>query len=151
MLYQVLGYTMNTMRCAVLLMIALLMTGCSSGPPASTPQTFENAGTQANHDKQISLEGYPRLPSTVYVKDHVSVELHEKADGKGKYLRFTVPVGSGKNQCEKPPKDFKQEDLKLHAADGTVVGINDKIRVSGKLFWTKDHAWMDTPLYIEKL
>ncbi len=142
----------------LLLTIALLATGCSSAPPPATPMTYDTADVQANHDRQISLEGYARLPGMGVVSDIIGLDLYEKPDGKGKKMGLSVPVGSGKNQCEKPPKQYKAEDLKLHTADGTVVGPNDRIRVSGKLYWNKaaevpeGHvSFLAEPIYIEKL
>ena len=115
---------------------ALLLAGCASAPPPATPVSWKDFNSQANHDKQVSLEGYPRLPAAALVSDTMLIELHEQADGKGTNVSFSIPIGSSANQVEQPPKDYKETDLKLHANDGSLVGLESKIRVSGKLLYS---------------
>jgi hypothetical protein len=44
------------------LILILMITGCASAPPPGTPVTHDTACTAENHDKRVSIEGYPRLP-----------------------------------------------------------------------------------------
>jgi len=145
------------MRITALWLGILLVAGCSTPPPPpATPMTYQTINAQSNHEKQVSLEGYPRLPSMTMVSDTINLEIHEKPDGQGAKSHFKPKLGSGKNNCERPPKDYKDTDLKLHANDGTVVGINDKIRVAGKAHWSKttkgeDFVILMAPIDIQKL
>jgi hypothetical protein len=131
--------------------LAVTVMGCSSPPPPATPMTFENFNVQANHEKQISLEGYLRLPVTTLVSDTMLVELYEKVEGKGKFVPVSLYIGSGANQVEKPPKDYSDKDLKVHANDGTLLGLQDKVRVSGKLIYSPSSAILFKPVQIEKI
>lgn len=133
------------------LALAMLLWGCSSPPPPATPVTWTDFNVQANHDKQISLEGYVRLPAAALVSDTMLVELYEHEDGKGKPLSFSVRIGSGANQVEKPPKDYKENDLKLHANDGSLVGLQEKVRVEGKLVFSPSSSILFAPINVQKL
>ena len=141
---------MKLRKLAPLLLVCLL-SSCASPPPPATPMTFANFNSQANHEKQISLEGYLRLPSTTLVTDTIMIKLCESTDPKSKSLSFSLPVGSGANQVEKPPKDYGQKDLKLHANDGSLVDLSQKVRVSGKLIYSADSSILFAPVDVQKI
>lgn len=138
-----------------LCLMALVQVGCGKATPPATPITYDATNSEANNGKQVSLVGYARLPVMMSVSDTMLIELHEQADGKGKHVNFDVPIGTGANQLEKPPSRYKKEDLKLHASDGTVVGPDDKIRVSGELVWMKQPGapivWLTKPIVVERI
>jgi hypothetical protein len=140
-----------------LLLCAFLLPACSSAPPPGTPVTFQTIENQAHHDQQLEIEGYLRLPRMGLVTDTMLIELHPSADEKdATKVLVSMPVGTGSNQMEKPPKDYKREDLKVHTADGTVVGPDDKVRVSGKYYYNKTSATQVTtflakPVSVTKL
>lgn len=133
-----------------LLLLAVLSVGCSAPPPA-TPMQWDNYNVQANHEKQISLEGYMKLPVAAMVSDTMLVDLWEKAEGKGRCLPVSLRIGSGANQVEKPPKDYKDSDMKVHAKDGSLVGMGDHVRVSGKLIFSTSSSILFAPVEIEKI
>lgn len=141
----------------LLFFLALALQGCSSAPPPGAPVTFQTIESQAHHDKQLEIEGYLRLPSMGLVTDTMLIELHPSADDKDQTkVLVSMPIGTGKNQMEKPPKDYKREDLKVHAADGTVVGPKDKVRVSGKYYYNKTSptqvtTFLAKPVQVTKL
>jgi hypothetical protein len=132
-------------------LVVLATVGCSSPPPPATPMTWTNYNTQANNDKQISLEGYARLPVAGLVSDTMLVELYEQPDGKGAFIPFSTRIGSSANQVEKPPENYTQSDFKLHANDGSLVGLNDKIRVSGKLVYSPSTSILFEPIEVVKI
>ena len=136
-----------------LLLAALTLSflGCSSPPPPATAQTFANFNTQANHEKQISLEGYLRLPAATMVSDTMLLDLNETPDGKGKSVSVTMRVGSSANQVEKPPKDYTDKDLKVHANDGSLVEPQQKVRVAGKLIFSTSSSILYKPIDIQKI
>lgn len=125
--------------------------GCSSPPPPATPQTFANFNTQANHEKQISLEGYLRLPAAAMISDTMLLDLNENPDGKGKSVSVSIYLGSSANQVEKPPKDYSDKDLKVHANDGSLVGPDQKVRVAGKLIFSPSSSILFKPVDIQKI
>ena len=48
----------------------------------------------------------------------------------------SAKLGNGANNVEKPPEVYKNRDLKLHLADGNVVGYSNKVKVSGTMYYT---------------
>ena len=138
-------------RQLVLATLACLLVGCSSAPPPATPMTFANFNAQANNDKQISLEGYLRLPVSALVSDTMLIDLYETPDGKGKPVPVSMNIGSGANSVEKPPKDYTEKDLKVHANDGSLVEPQQKVRVSGKLVYSPSASILYRPIDIQKL
>lgn len=143
--------TLSKSRHLILVALAALVVGCSSPPPPATPMTFDTFNVQANNDKQISLEGYMRLPVAAMVSDTMLVDLYDNPDGKGKAVPVSIYVGSGKNQVEKPPKDYTDKDFKLHANDGSLVTMKDKVRVSGKLVYSPSSSIFYKPIDIQKI
>lgn len=135
----------------LLVLASLLWAGCTSPPPPATPQTFGNFNTKANHEKQISLEGYLRLPTIAMVSDTMLLDLLENSDGKGKNVPVSVRIGSAANQVEKPPKDYTSKDLKVHANDGSLIEANQKVRVSGRLIYSPSSTILFAPVDIQKI
>lgn len=138
-------------RKCITLFATVCMLGCSSPPPPATPMQWDNFNVQANHDKQISLEGYMRLPVAAMVSDTMLIDLYQKPERQGKSVPVSMRIGSGKNQVEKPPKDYKDSDFKLHANDGSLVGMGDKVRVSGKLIYSPSSSILFGPVDVQKI
>ena len=132
--------------------IALTAIGCSSPPPPATPVTWDGYKVQQNHEKQISLEGYIRLPAAAMVSDTMLLELRKDTSSKEPNLSFSTRVGSGANQVEKPPKDYSDKDLKVRANDGSLIEPNQKVRVSGKfIFSPSGGSILFAPIDIQKI
>jgi hypothetical protein len=129
----------------------LLACGCSSAPPPATPMTFANFNVKDNDQKQISLEGYARIPAACMVSDTMLVDLFDNPEGKGKPLPFSCRVGSSANHVEKPPKNYTANDLKLHANDGSLVESGKKIRVAGKFVFSTSSSILFAPIDIQKI
>jgi hypothetical protein len=125
--------------------------GCSSPPPPATPMTFANFNTKENDHKQISIEGYARIPAACMVSDTMLVDLVESPDSKAKPLPFSCRVGSSANHVEKPPKNYTAKDLKLHANDGSLVEPGQKIRVAGQLIFSTSSSILFAPIDIQKI
>jgi len=124
---------------AAALLVALCV-GCEPPKPGE-PVTFDTV-CDAKYDpvmekglhvtKKVALEGYLVNRSSMKVcSDTCDIDLYEKPEGKGRRVNIDVPVGDGKNQFERLPKNFKNEDVKLHTQDGKVVGVGAKVRVTG--------------------
>lgn len=140
------------MKKLTLTLLACLTWGCSSPPPPATPQTFSNYNTQANHEKQISLEGYLRLPVSAMISDTMLLDLNETPEPKSKSASVSLYIGSSANQVEKPPKDYTDKDLKVHANDGSLIEPNQKVRVSGKfIFSASGGSILFKPVDIQKI
>ena len=139
----------RTLLPTVLLALALL--GCSSPPPAATAVQWSDFNVQANHDKHLSWEGYMRLPAAAMISDTMLIDLYQDKECKTKPLAVSMRIGSGKNQVEKPPKDYKLTDLKLHCDDGSLVGLDQKVRVQGKLIFSPSSSIFFGPTYVFKI
>ena len=136
----------------LILLGSLLCAACSSPPPPATPQTFANYNTKANDQKQISLEGYLRLPVSAMISDTMLLDLVETPVSKGKEVPVSLYIGSSANQVEKPPKDYTNKDLKVRANDGSLIEANQKVRVSGKLIYSPSGgSILFKPVDIQKL
>lgn len=133
------------------LLLAAVLIGCSSPPPPATPAQWSDYNVQANHDKHLSLEGYMRLPVAAMVSDTMLVDLYQDKECKTKPLSVSMRIGSGKNQVEKPPKDYKLEDLKLHCDDGSLIGLEQKVRVQGKFIYSPSSSIFFGPTYVFKI
>ncbi|MDI3283837.1 hypothetical protein [Polyangium sp. 15x6] len=128
----------------VLVAAALLATlglGCEE-PKPGTPVTFENVCAAEfdptmekglNVTKKVAIEGYVGAPRSMLkvCSDTCDFDLFSEPGNKGKRVNADVPVGDGKNQIERLPKNFTDKDLKLHTKDGKVVGVGSKVRITG--------------------
>jgi hypothetical protein len=125
------------------LLLLLMLTACSEGPPTpGTLVTFDNVCDKANEGKRVAVEGYLTFPSEF--KEHdisIMMRLRPAPDGHSKnVIGASVKLGS---QVEEPPVSFSQKDMKLHAADGKVLGYHDKVRVSGSMYYPSSIAHVE--------
>ena len=45
-------------------------------------------------------------------------------------------IGKDANMVQMPPPTYNKTDLRLHLADGQVVGYSNKVKVSGTMYYT---------------
>lgn len=50
-------------------------------------------------------------------------------------IGVTVQFGTDANQVENVPTQYTDDDLRVHTSDGQVVSYQDKVRVSGKVYF----------------
>lgn len=130
-------FTLGLVAAALLVALGI---GCEPPKPGE-PVTFDTICDSKynptmekglNVTKKVAIEGYLTNRSTLKVcSDTCDIDLYEKAEGKGKRVNIDVPVGDGKNQFERLPKNFTSKDIKIHTQDGKVVGVGAKVRVTG--------------------
>ena len=114
------------------LMIAYL-TGCSSAPPV--PASFNDICQQTG--KRVVIEGYLRLPvmGTQCKSGRCMLTLISDLQGRvqsvSALVRNTAKSDSGVNAMEPLPDKFRDQDLHIHASDGSVVAPNTKLRLVG--------------------
>jgi len=124
------------MRLAAAL-FCVLLAGCGdSGPPTrGTPVSFADVCGKAYDGKRVMLEGFLRFPSE-FKSDEVTVMLRLKPDPETPdVVGVSAKLGNAVNNVELPPSSFRNSDLKLHTSDGQVVGYQDKVRVSGTMYY----------------
>ncbi|MCA1594664.1 MAG: hypothetical protein LC754_18950 [Acidobacteria bacterium] len=134
---------MNTMLrtygSMVLTVLTLMLASCSrsQGPPTvGELKEFGAVYDKGNDGKRVAVEGYLAPPSS-FKKGEISVmlRLYQSADFTGKPIGVQMPIGGQANQMEMPPKKYSEKDLKVHLADGQVVGTGTKMRVSGTVYF----------------
>ena len=136
-----------------LIAVCFLVAGCASGPPqAITWQDLKSA--QGLKGKRVVIEGYPGLDiqnsmdhkgeQTFFLLDRMA---GMRSSGGASSVAVTLPAGSGPDQAERLPKGYKEKDLKIYCHDGKMVGVKDKVRVTGTLQYTYgpsiDHATIE--------
>lgn len=123
-----------------LLIIGLLITfvGCSEGPPTvGEDKAFSEVCNEANKGKRIAVTGYVLLPK-YFKKDEektgVTFWLYPTNEAKGLPIRLAVLLGTNPNQIEPLPAQYSEKDLKIHLANGQVVGVGTKLKVSATMY-----------------
>ncbi|HLJ51696.1 MAG TPA: hypothetical protein VKU01_37075 [Bryobacteraceae bacterium] len=133
------------MRNAVVLFSLFLGSCGESGPPTrGVPIAFNAVCEKANEGKRVMLEGYVSFPSsfkeddiTVMMRMRPSMALEDTPVG------VSAKLGNAANNLEKPPDHYRKTDLKLHLADGQVVGYTDKLKVSGTMYYPSSIAHVE--------
>jgi hypothetical protein len=127
------------MRSTVLLFSFFLVACGQSGPPArGVPAAFEAACIKANEGKRLMLEGYVDFPQKGFGDSDTIIMMRVRPSLASweNTVGASAKLGNGANNVEKPPEVYKNRDLKLHLADGNVVGYSNKVKVSGTMYYT---------------
>jgi len=135
--------------------VVLLAAACSA-PEPGTSVTFDDF-CDAKYDRpagsggsdtltRVTIEGYLAPPKMFSLcSDTCSFDLYEDAEAQGRSIRYSVRLGSGKNQLEPLPEKFSPEDFQLHTQDGNDLTFGDKARLTGLRLGTA--ATNDCQLY----
>ena len=113
----------------VVMLLAMLLMACNGKTPA-TPIQF---GDICKNDKKtIEVVGFARLPPRIECSSsNCSMHFWGNAEAQGQWHWAQLKVGSGKNQMELPPTQFKNTDLKFRDDAGNVLGHNAKVKLTG--------------------
>lgn len=135
--------------------ISVYLVGCTAHPPEATPTTIDEALSGKLGGKQVVLEGYPALSPMTMISDTMLVDLWPTPEHKGSHISFSLKVGVDKNTVERPPKDYKPEDLRIHTAEGELAGVQDRLRVNARLLFStypggKSSVLVD-PIWVTRL
>ena len=118
------------------LLAAVLLAGCSGPPTVGAPMTLANVCERANDGKRVALEGYLSLPNS-FTESSGSLSAPVVIRGDlplaGDVTFVWVAYGSVPNSMQKVGTKYGQEDLRVLAMDGGVVGYKDRVRVSGQV------------------
>jgi hypothetical protein len=114
---------------------AAMLAACAADkPPAAV--TFSNI-CQQEAKLRVAVEGYLRLPlmNMICKSGRCLAVFYAAPGGKGAWIgadvRNTAKPGSGVNAIEMPPKTYRAEDLRVHLKDGSVVGQDAKVSLTG--------------------
>jgi hypothetical protein len=120
---------------SLLLVFAIVLIAC--GGPARAV-AYDQVCDKANEQQRISTEGYFSTGSSVFCSNigsstvQCGLEFVENADDSEGFSA-DVDQGDGDNEIEEIPDDFTAETITIHADDGSVVRIGDRVRISGKM------------------
>ncbi len=125
--------------CILLLVLAgtgLCLAACAREPAVpGTPQAFIAACDKPNEGQLIALEGYLRLPPALSSSKAVMLLLYPDPSFQGRPVGVMMRFGDGPNQAQPISTSYRDQDLKVHLADGSVVPFRTRVRVSGRLFF----------------
>jgi hypothetical protein len=129
---------MKRFACAatLLTLAALALAACSTKP--AEPVAFAEVCAAGTDKKTVVTEGYLRPGVTIMCSNTgggpvtCGLGLFDPQGGERKISAY-VEEGTGASEVEKPASGYKKGDLKLHAADGSLVGPDDRLRVTGRV------------------
>jgi hypothetical protein len=133
------------MRSAIVLFSLFLAACGESGPPTrGVPVAFESVCGKTNEGKRLMVEGYLSFPDS-YRGDDITVmmRLRPSLESNGTPVGASATLGNDVNHLEKPPDQYRKTDLKLHLANGQVVGYADKVQVSGTMYYPSSIAHVE--------
>jgi hypothetical protein len=121
-----------------LCVLALALPACKEGPATvGELKNFAAVCDETNNGKRIAVTGYLQLPTTVKKRDEdvaVTLWLYETNTFKGLPIRVAVASGNTPNHLEKLPTTYSHNDMKVHLANGQVVGYGTQVKVSGTVY-----------------
>jgi hypothetical protein len=107
------------------------LSACGAGtPPAAVP--IEEACAPEQDGQRASVIGYFQADFMVFCTESCTLKFAEAPGGES-VLSPDVKVGSGKNQMSQLPDDFQEADFQFKSQDGTTLGLNDQVQLSGKM------------------
>jgi hypothetical protein len=112
----------------------LMLAACSQ---EATEVSFEEVCDPGNDHQKISTVGYFAARASIFCSD-IGGDYRcgmDFLDAPGSENRFTADVleGSGRNQLAPIPESYSDADLQLRTADGSLIGLEQKVRVSGEM------------------
>ncbi|MBZ0303082.1 MAG: hypothetical protein K8J31_25270 [Anaerolineae bacterium] len=124
-------------RIGLFMMLVLGLAACGSDSPPTSGEAiaFEDTCNDGNNGKRLAVEGYLILPDSFTDSTSVVLRLYESADLSGPPIGVQINFGTDPNRIEKVPTSYTDDDLKVHLADGSVVGYTTLVRVSGSVYY----------------
>jgi hypothetical protein len=127
-------------RFQYLFVVSLFILGlaaCGGDEPATAgvETAFADVCNESNEGERVAVEGYLRLPDSFSGDFSVVLRLFETDSFEGTPIGATVRLGTEANQMENMPDSYTDDDLRVHLADGQVVGYGTKVKVSGRVYY----------------
>lgn len=114
----------------------LAIVACSQeAPTAGADQPFSSACDRNNDGERIAVNGYLRLPDSFTGDQSVVLRLFETDSFSGTPIGVQIRLGTEANQVEHVPTSYSDNDLRVHLANGQVVGYGTEVKVSGKVYY----------------
>lgn len=145
---------MKKQFCGLLIGATVLFAACGSGDnqdppeitenqitekvveePKATEMAFEDAFSIDANGKMAMIEGYMQLPASMYSSNNSgSIDFSYRPNQRhGESIRMSLQMGNCKNCMKKLADKYDKNDLEVTTEDGTIVGPNVRVRVTGKL------------------
>lgn len=88
--------------------------------------------------KRIAIEGYFAMVRVVSSRaGSLNILLFEKSNSMGRSITANIQIGYNQNQIEKLPKYYSNDDIKIHTKENEIVGVNQRVRITGKRYCNK--------------
>jgi hypothetical protein len=115
-------------------LIVFILTGCSQ---AATEVSFADVCDPSHDHAEISTVGYFETGVTVYCSDsggdyRCGLDFVETPGSDNKFSA-DILQGNRPNQIAPVPDNYTDKDIQLKTADGTVIGLGQKARITGKM------------------
>lgn len=124
------------------LLVALgVLAACGPGEPPPLVSISQACAIE-NDGKPASVVGYFQLRSMVFCTDSCTIDFAETPDGEASALAPDIKVGAGNNQMRELPDDFLDADFQVAAQDGTVLTLDDRVQISGRMSVAQDVCLM---------
>ena len=108
---------------------------CSS--KTGVPVEFSKACSPDNQKKYVEVAGYLDDDGSLYCSNvggrmNCGFTFKEKpTDAKG--FGADIEQGSSANEVEKLSSGYKREDIKIHASDGSIINLADRVKLTGEM------------------
>jgi hypothetical protein len=114
-----------------LVLAALAAAGCGGG--GRPPTTVALSALCNNDGRDVVVEGYFRFPERLRISTTTVIDVFSEAGGEGDRRRIELAIGDGPNQLREPGATYTPTSLRVTAADGADVTINDRVRITAEV------------------
>ncbi len=116
------------------MLIVFTLAGCAQ---EATEVPFADVCDPGHDHQRISTVGYFDVGVTVFCSDtggdyRCGLDFVE-APGSANAFTADVLEGNQPNQLAPIPDDYTAADIQLRTADGTVIGVEQKVRITGEM------------------
>jgi len=104
-------------------------------PPTPTPAPVSVTFDQiCQHDGNLVILQGQLSPLSTMIFCYGTCPLYVKeVNGQGWVVVIKIGFDGGPNEMDRLPDDYTNNDLKVHTADGQVLGVGSPIRVLGRV------------------
>ena len=124
------------MKKRFLLFIAMILSlACTK---EAVPVDIANICAADNKKKYVSTSGYLDDRGSIFCSNIGGGRLNCGMDvvagpGGKKVFGADIEQGSGADEIEKLASGYKKEDIKVHDDKGAVIGLSDKVKLTGQM------------------
>ena len=118
---------------------------CFACTKQAVPVDIANICAADNEKKYVTTSGYLDDKGGVFCSNIGSGRMNcgfsvLSAPGGDKVFSADIEQGTGADQVEKMEKSYKKEDIKIHDDKGAVIGLADKVTLTGQMSITPDRT-----------